>query len=74
MIDWIRYANCAGTDPDAWFPRGNANVSMLRAICRDCLVRPQCLQAALDNEDIRGYWAGHTETERKRLRAGRLVG
>ena len=47
-------AACARTEPTA-------------ALCDSCWDRPECLAWALENE-ISGFWAGHTQAELKKLR------
>lgn len=37
------------------------------AVCRSCLVRPECLAFAVEHGEV-GVWGGTTERERRRLR------
>jgi WhiB family redox-sensing transcriptional regulator len=37
-----------------------------KAICKDCPVKLECLQHALDNDEA-GIWCGPTEKERRSL-------
>jgi WhiB family redox-sensing transcriptional regulator len=37
-----------------------------KAICKDCPVKLECLQHALDNDEA-GIWGGTTEKERRSL-------
>jgi WhiB family redox-sensing transcriptional regulator len=40
-----------------------------RAICAGCLVRAECLQFAMDDEELVGVWGGTTPTQRDIRRA-----
>jgi hypothetical protein len=44
-----------------------------RAICAGCLVRAECLAAALQDPLTEGVWAGTTARERRQLRLGRVA-
>lgn len=65
---WSSEAACAGTDPEAWFPSGNANTKTLAIICGECPVRAECLRTAL-REDMSGWWGGTSEGQRRAIRA-----
>lgn len=71
-INWEDSANCKGTDTEAFFTDegkgANYDVKLLTAICSRCTVRKECLQIALDNEWIKGWWGGTNERTRERLR------
>lgn len=63
--EWTLQAKCQGSE-DALFVEG-AEQKKARVICRDCVVRPQCLAEALDNRIEWGVWGGMTERERRHL-------
>jgi WhiB family redox-sensing transcriptional regulator len=72
--DWTRSA-CAGTDPRLWFaPEGELGQARqrreakARAICAGCPVAAACLDWALGQPDLAGFWGGVTEDGRKHLR------
>jgi hypothetical protein len=71
MYAFREEANCADTDPDAFFTIERtstySDIKMLRKICSDCTVINQCLDYALKHE-VLGYWGNTTEFQRKRLR------
>ena len=69
-LDWMMFALCQQVDPEKWFPVRGASVTDAKRICRDCPVRTQCLQYALDNDERFGIWGGLSERERRRLKRG----
>lgn len=70
---WQDDGLCAQADPDLWFPeRGASNATAMR-ICQACPVRAECLDYALEHEDISGWgiWGGVSERERRKLKRDR---
>jgi WhiB family redox-sensing transcriptional regulator len=64
---WRDQANCKGRQPDM-FPKGHKDISYLataRAICRECPVKTECLEYALEfpPADMHGVWAGLTSRQ-----------
>jgi WhiB family redox-sensing transcriptional regulator len=70
---WQAQANCAGVDPDLFFPERGASTREAKAVCRACVVRQECLEYALVNGEKFGIWGGLSERERRRLRRQRAV-
>lgn len=66
-VSWHEDALCAETDPEAWFPEKGGSTREAKAICRDCLVRAECLEYALETGQRFGIWGGVSERERRRL-------
>lgn len=71
---WRRGANCAGVDPELFYPqRGGSKVlqaeqiRQAKAVCDGCAVRAQCLTEALERQEPWGIWGGLSERERRRL-------
>lgn len=65
-LEWQEQALCAQIDPEMWFPEdGGPNGA--RKICGDCPVKQQCLQHALDNNEMHGIWGGLSYLERRVL-------
>ncbi|MFB7900284.1 WhiB family transcriptional regulator [Streptomyces xiamenensis] len=63
--DWELSASCAQSDPDAWFPTTDGdNGSAAIRICRACVVRQECLDAAMAEE------AGDGRRNRHGIRGG----
>jgi WhiB family redox-sensing transcriptional regulator len=73
---WFDKANCAGVDPDLFFPeRGDtATVKEAKAVCSGCVVRLRCLNYAIVNGETHGIWGGTSERQRRRLRVARIKG
>jgi WhiB family redox-sensing transcriptional regulator len=61
-------ANCKGIDPEIFFPEQRETARTAKEICRACVVRQQCLDYALENNEKFGIWGGAGEKERRRLR------
>lgn len=72
--DWRRSANCAGVDPDLFYPKRGGSKDLqaeqireAKAVCASCVVRAQCLASALEHQEDHGIWGGLSERERRRL-------
>jgi WhiB family transcriptional regulator, redox-sensing transcriptional regulator len=71
--DWRDSAACRGTDTDLFFPdwavgTAKQGIEQAKRLCRDCPVRAQCLDWALDRGVAFGIWGGFTEDERRTIR------
>lgn len=65
---WADDGACTGMDPELFYPgRGEAITDEVITACRTCPVQAACLDWALRHER-HGYWAGHSERSRRRLR------
>lgn len=70
-------AACAGMSRDSFYPfYGNASETTTqrevrerraRAICQVCVIREECLDTALANQELYGIWGGMNEVERRRM-------
>lgn len=70
--DWARYANCLGLDPDLFFTARGASSDDALAVCRECVVRADCLAYALSPPfEFIGVWGGTSVRERRRMRQTR---
>lgn len=65
---WMKYAVCAQTDPESFFPEKGGSTKEAKRMCLTCEVRPQCLRLALVTEERFGIWGGLSERERRKLR------
>jgi WhiB family redox-sensing transcriptional regulator len=73
--EWMEDAACANTDPEAYFAQNKGdpeNVRAARALCRECPVRPNCLEYALvlqgrNPGSLPGIWGGTSENQRINL-------
>jgi WhiB family redox-sensing transcriptional regulator len=70
---WQGRANCAGVDPDLFFPQRGASTREAKAVCGGCVVREDCLEYALSNGEKFGIWGGLSERERRRVRRHRAM-
>jgi WhiB family redox-sensing transcriptional regulator len=73
---WMRKKNCFDEPVDTFYP-APGDVERLRrakSICKECEVRQDCLQFALDTNERFGIWGGKSARERSLiLRAQRLL-
>ncbi len=72
--EWMVLANCAGVDPNLFFPESGSSASEAKEVCRGCIVSEQCLNFALTNGEKYGIWGGLSERERKRIRSVKHIG
>ncbi len=49
---------CQEADADLWFADDPRDLERAKAMCADCPLRAQCLQAALDRAEPWGVWGG----------------
>ena len=71
--DWRDHAACRDTDPELFFPIGNAGPALhqldrAKQVCAGCPVRTSCLEWALASGQEAGVWVGTSEDERRALR------
>lgn len=64
---WMGDANCAGTDPESFFPEKGGSTREAKKVCARCLVSAECLDWALELEERFGIYGGLSERERRRL-------
>jgi WhiB family redox-sensing transcriptional regulator len=66
-IEWLEFRNCAGMDTNLFYTERGSNNAIVEArrICNGCIVKNDCLQYALTNNELYGIWGGMTSTERK---------
>lgn len=63
---WMESAVCASADPEEWFPEKGVRAAKAKKICATCPVIDECLQFAIDNNEV-GIWGGTSRRERVRL-------
>ena len=71
---WQKDGACLGSHPDLFFLKRGEKARPAKEVCRQCKVREECLEYALDTSEKFGIWGGLSEKERrkfKRTRAGR---
>lgn len=65
---------CQVTDPHLWFGSKDSDTmdyNIAKRFCKQCPVRVECLEYALDAEESHGIWGGTTVRERDRIIAAR---
>ncbi|MBP2369916.1 WhiB family transcriptional regulator [Pseudonocardia parietis] len=62
--DWEAYASCREVDADLFFPEERESAGRVKAICRSCSVRDECLATAIRRGESHGIWGGMTARER----------
>ncbi len=72
-LAWQDLANCRGADPDLFFPERGASTRTAKSICRECSVRPECLEFAIVSSEKFGIWGAMSERERRRIRRQRAL-
>jgi WhiB family redox-sensing transcriptional regulator len=72
---WQRRAACRGEGTQAFIVGRGAHggYAKAKALCCACPVAGECLEYALSDEDLVGYWASTTGAERRQMRASRGV-
>ncbi len=65
-LKFTDYAACAGEETRTFYPFKDEKLLMIaaKAICARCLVRDECLNFAIENEENYGIWGGLTPKER----------
>lgn len=66
--DWMEDALCAQTDPESFYPEKGGSTRDAKKTCEQCLVRAECLDWALTNDERFGIWGGLSERERRAIK------
>ena len=74
--NWRFAGACRAADPELFFPvpgtrRADKQTARAKAICAGCVVRRECLEFALSQDQLYGIWGGTTVEERRRVRRRR---
>jgi hypothetical protein len=67
-LEWQDAALCAQVDGDIFFPDKGDSTGPAKGVCRNCGVRPECLEYALRNTERFGVFGGLSERERRALK------
>jgi WhiB family redox-sensing transcriptional regulator len=73
---WTKQANCKDEPTTTFYPAPGDVEKLRRAksICKECVVRHDCLESALESSERFGIWGGKSARERSLiLRAQRLL-
>jgi WhiB family redox-sensing transcriptional regulator len=54
----LRDVPCHVENPDLWFAESPVELERAKALCADCPIRRECLEAALDRGEPWGVWGG----------------
>ncbi len=65
---WFAKAACRGVGPAAFFPAPGESPTAARELCETCPARQPCLDYALADPDLDGWWAGTSARHRAALR------
>lgn len=74
-LDWTAAAACRGSEGTIFYSADTAERKedrlererLAKRICAGCMVREECLSAALDRHESYGIWGGLSEFERRAL-------
>lgn len=70
---WADRANCLDINPDLMFPNTTTQLAEGKKVCAGCVVRTECLEYALVNNEKFGLWGGTSERERARIQRSRRI-
>ncbi len=65
---WMKAALCREYPNDWFYPDDGNGVARAIGICNRCPVRQQCLDYALEHNEMQGVWGGESQRERARMR------
>lgn len=65
--NWRDSALCAQTDPELFFPETGGSTKEAKKICKNCEVREQCLEYALQHKEQDGVWGGVSPRDRRKI-------
>lgn len=69
----MKLAACREMDPNFFFPHDARGVQAARLVCKQCIVREECLEYALVKGIEHGVWGGESERERRRMATKRRL-
>lgn len=64
---WMEHGSCGNHAPEVFFPSDGVGVIRAQRICKDCPVKANCLEYALEERIDHGVWGGASERQRRRL-------
>src|SRR4051794_6201205 len=70
---WMRDALCLERLDLDWFSRDKETIDLAKEVCGRCLCRDECLDLALERDDV-GIWGGLDRRERRRLKQSADLG
>lgn len=70
---WMEQAACAGTDTEAFFIDNGRVPQIVHRICNTCPVRQACLEYAILNSELHGFWGGMAPRDRLAYAMARMT-
>ncbi|MET9339301.1 WhiB family transcriptional regulator [Nonomuraea sp. NPDC003804] len=70
---WMAGGLCSQTDPEVFFPEKGQPARPAKQICRRCSVRTECLDYAIEHNELFGIWGGTSERDRRRIKRHRAA-
>ncbi len=67
-VSFRRLANCRDVDSSVFFPEKFDSNKLAKSICAECIVREDCLEMAITNNEEYGIWGGMTSRERRKYK------
>lgn len=65
--DWRLLRECKDSDTKIFFPDRGNGLAIAKEICKNCVVREECLDYAINENIFHGVWGGTGERERMRI-------
>jgi WhiB family redox-sensing transcriptional regulator len=66
-LDWATYGACNYQPRNLMYTKGAKRVQKAKKVCATCPVAAECLEWAIENDEIFGIWGGMTRRERMQL-------
>ena len=66
--DWQSEGACKGVEPDLFFTERGVSNQTAKAMCGLCVIKVECLDYAVTNNEAYGVWGGKSERERRKIR------
>lgn len=64
-LDWQNEALCREVELDIFFPKPPVNHEPAKRVCRLCPVIDECLNFALETDQVHGVWGGWSPRRRR---------
>jgi WhiB family redox-sensing transcriptional regulator len=67
---WMDRGACCDVPTPAFFIERGGDQAPARRACAVCVVRSECLAYAMADPELKGYWGGTSERQRRQIRSG----
>jgi WhiB family redox-sensing transcriptional regulator len=75
MYNFTEPANCEGIDTNLFFAEEDSksytHKEYLLKICGNCKAKAECLEYAVSDYEVLGWWGGTSEKQREQIRRAR---